>query len=507
MEKLILRSVMYGADKIPEHWFDKIPGGFYKPKDPQAGSRGSNPSRPSTSGSQGSGRASRRRSTGARRDDDHYPDGGRRLRNGDGRKSYDGVDDDYYSGDDRRRRRNHSSTRRRRRRSVDDDRYGYDEDYGRDRGRAQGDDRRDGGRGQYGADQYGSPRPAKPYIPTSAVGGGGAAMAAGGAMPRGPPYPPSYPASPTTQSPPASAAAGGRKGSLATGYVPYAHLYGSSVTNQHAPPSQPFSPPPASSVGSVQPNSSNPTTPPVAPQRYQQNPNAQQQVPTGVAAAAGAGADGLTYAGQGGQAGQSPTTNAPYDERQYHAYDGGYGESAFTGYDENDRPSSPFPARRRPLRRQYSPSHDSYEDRRSRSERRADDKRAKSQGGRGKSRLREHFDLSQKGAGYGLIGAVAGGLAGNEVGKGILPTAIGAAVGAIGANAFQVRERYVPPGVVSSPAYPRPPITVDPCKPLNRQLRDVPPPPRRREAERYAQDHPDEMSGRRYSRRNGYYSD
>jgi len=356
---------------------------------------------------------------------------------------------------------------------VDDVRYGYDEDYGRDRGRGQDDDRRGGGRAQYDPDQYGSPGPTNPYTSMSAGG-----AAAGGATPRGPPYPPSNPASPTVQSRQAPVSASGPKGSLATGYVPYAHIYGSPVTNQHAPPAQPFSPPPVSSVDSVQTNGMNQMVPPVAPQRYQQNPNAQQQVPAGVTADAGAGADAAAYAGQGGQFVQGQVTDPPYDAREYNAYDRGYGESAYNGYDENDHPPSSSPTRHRPSRRENSPSHDSYDDRRSRSERRADDKRAKSHGGRGKSRLREHFDLSQKGAGYGLIGAVAGGLAGNEVGKGILPTAIGAAVGAIGANAFQVRERYVPPGVVASPAYIRPPVTVDPRKPLNRQLRDMPPPPR-----------------------------
>lgn len=33
MEKLILRGVMYGADKIPDKWFEKVPGGFYKEKE------------------------------------------------------------------------------------------------------------------------------------------------------------------------------------------------------------------------------------------------------------------------------------------------------------------------------------------------------------------------------------------------------------------------------------------------------------------------------------------
>ncbi|KAI7338898.1 hypothetical protein KC315_g1544 [Hortaea werneckii] len=76
MEKLILRSIMYGADKIPDSWFDKVPGGFYKAKDStqkkasdkEAGKYGTRPRTSSgSSGANGSGRTSersRRYSTG-----------------------------------------------------------------------------------------------------------------------------------------------------------------------------------------------------------------------------------------------------------------------------------------------------------------------------------------------------------------------------------------------------------------------------------------------------------
>ena len=37
MEKLVLRGIMYGADKIPDSWFEKVPGGYYKgPQDKQS---------------------------------------------------------------------------------------------------------------------------------------------------------------------------------------------------------------------------------------------------------------------------------------------------------------------------------------------------------------------------------------------------------------------------------------------------------------------------------------
>lgn len=55
--------------------------------------------------------------------------------------------------------------------------------------------------------------------------------------------------------------------------------------------------------------------------------------------------------------------------------------------------------------------------------------------------MRDRFDTSERGMGYGTIGAIAGGLVGNELGKGLLPTAAGAVVGALGTNAFQAREK------------------------------------------------------------------
>lgn len=60
-------------------------------------------------------------------------------------------------------------------------------------------------------------------------------------------------------------------------------------------------------------------------------------------------------------------------------------------------------------------------------------------------RIKENFDTSQRGLGYGAVGAIVGGLLGSEVDKGPIPMAIGAALGGLGANAFEARERYVDP--------------------------------------------------------------
>lgn len=60
---------------------------------------------------------------------------------------------------------------------------------------------------------------------------------------------------------------------------------------------------------------------------------------------------------------------------------------------------------------------------------------------RAKSSIRDRFDITERGLGYGAIGATAGGLVGSELGKGILPTLAGAVIGGLGANAFESREK------------------------------------------------------------------
>lgn len=468
MEKLILRSVMYGADKIPDGWFEKVPGGFYKKQEAQNKREANDRDRQKQSNTESNkasrgdrSNRSRRNSTGEElsrgppRDDDfddsgYRSEGHRRRHGGQGRSSYDGGDDEhYYSGEDRRRRRQHGGDRRRRR-GHDDDRRGYEDGYRGPppRDDRHGDPRADGGRQPY-PEQVEHPyvepqRQSNPFSPRGSVvegmtaGAGGAALGAayanGNANPASPTPMSPNPMSPTPRSPQTGGAAGG--------YVPYSHIYGNGSSNQQTD-RQPFSPPPPSSSGSVQPNQFNQVSPPVtAHGNLPQNPFAQQQAFT--AAAAGAGAAYAEHA-----FGYSP------DPRYSARHDSGYGERYDDRYpDENEPPYSEMspPPRRRPSRRDYSPSHDSYEDRDDRRrprERRRDDedmKRAKSQG-RGKSmqRIKENFDTSQRGLGYGAVGAIVGGLLGSEVDKGPIPMAIGAALGGLGANAFEARERYVDP--------------------------------------------------------------
>ncbi|KAF2763820.1 hypothetical protein EJ03DRAFT_356314 [Teratosphaeria nubilosa] len=506
---------MYGAGKIPDTWFDKVPGGFYKSKDGKTVKVTSKDgSGLGTTGSGASGK-NRRRSTGERRRgdsayDDYYDGDGNhksaRRRGGGVRDSYDGgVDDDYYSGDDRRRRRNHSSTRRRK--SVDDDRYGYDDGFGREQryDSVYGDAQQLGARPTYPASQ-GQPY-SNQYSHTAAKAAGGAAAAGMNSL-RSPPFPHTQPNSASLASPPPSSA--GRSG-LANGYVPYSNIYGQPQGQQQSL-SQQFSPPPSEShLGSVQPTPYNQMAPPVAPQQFHQNPNAQ-----GAAAVAGAAMqeqNGYFY-DRGYDRGYNPRYDERYQEPAYEPrHDDRY------RYDDQGRPyDSHSPRRHRSRRRDRSPSYDSYdrEDRKPRPQRREDDtRRIKSAGGtRGKSmqRIKEQidksFDTSQKGLGYGLVGALAGGFAGNGLGKGPIPTAIGAALGGGLANAFEARERYVPPGYQPAPVYPSPPVTVDPRRPLNAQLMGR---GRDRDADRAASSEPrrkDQPGAKRDARPvNGYYSD
>ncbi|KAK4569642.1 hypothetical protein LTR86_003407 [Recurvomyces mirabilis] len=493
---------MYGADKIPDSWFERVPGGFYKTKDGRtvaAGSgsataAGSGNSRPSTSEGKSSGRG-RRHSTGeATRGPppDAEMDSGYRSSGGGGsgggrrhreqrrqeRSSYDGMEDEEgsYTGDDRRRRRNHSSSRRTRRNGEDEDR-GYAE--------SPRDDRQDNRRGnRYGA----APYPERDFGPTARSHhpgmAGAAAMgaAAGAAAAHEAPYSPSETRSPPPFSPQPQHANTDRS-QFSGGYVPYAHIYGS---NDRQAPTQTFSPAPQSTYsGSVQPNETNRVMHPVAPppDRYQQDAYAQDGA---TAAANGAGAD---YSGQSSF--YPPEYDTAHDPRYMNRREG----DRNNGYDGHGNSHSP-PSRRDSHRRyeegeesshdsaSYSPPRNRDKRSRDHDHRRQEDpsQRSKSQGGRqGKSQqlqqnLREHFDPSQRGLGYSAVGALAGGLAGSEFAKGPLGIGLGAVVGALGANAYEARERYVPSSFKSAnDAERRGPgggmMAVDPRLPLGAQSR------------------------------------
>lgn len=367
VEKLILRSILYGADKIPDSWFEKLPGGFYKDAQGHAHKKRS-----------GSGEMKSRRDRmydGRKAEcNDFYPEknrserGRRRDRDrGRSRSSYDGGADDnyYYSGDDRPQR----SKSHRRRRSLDDnDRYGYDDGHGRGRRDEHGrrprygyDGDRNGLSSYHREPDYGRRRSAayldrpptrfepRPFEPGSFATAAAAEVGAGAAEP---PYPRgNYPVPIPTQSYPSQP----RNGGISNGYVPYAHIYG----NLYQQPSPQGGSPAPAFDDFVLPNSRTRASPVVpSPQGCHQNPLAQQ-APT--AADTGAGA---AYTGQAGIISQ--------DARN------------INGYDENDHPHSESPSPTRHSSRQdYSPSFDSFDshgdERRSRGDRQNDKGRSKSE--------------------------------------------------------------------------------------------------------------------------------
>lgn len=422
MEKLVLRGIMYGADKIPDSWFDKVPGGYYKAEKEAEKRQKQQGAAKSTTDLQMPHHSSRRNKSRRRRHSDEYEDrrprydedpyagqrpgyGSDRQRRYERRRSsYDGGDDydpyydDYGRGYDRRGR-------------YDDrynDRYAYNDGYGATGPRGQdygpgnvrfepppmGDHRSSySATGPPGGSQY-----APPVDPaTAAAAGAGAAAAA-------------------HMNNQASRGSSGGTG----GYVPYSNIYGPTATQPQGS-RHPFSPPPDSSTGSVQPNGMNQLAAPFSPpSSTAPGANAYNQPPP-----SGYG-PGPMY--------EDPYNDPYFDDRRPPA---GY------GYDYGDRPHSP------PRRRRQSPPYDddSYASppRRSRSERRRPSDKPPHAKSRGKSlqRLTKNFDTSQRGVGYGGVGALAGGLVGSEIGKGPIPAVIGAALGGIGANAFGARERFV----------------------------------------------------------------
>lgn len=359
---------MYGVDKVPDKWFEKVPGGFYKAQqkaeEKTQGAKGSH-------GEDG-GKKPRRYSHNqddrrrARRDryEDERRSDDKRRQDRRGRSSYDGSHDDDFTKDDRRGAK--ESDGRRRRHSAD--RYGHkdgSDSNSKARNNAYyGDRKHDTGKQSRPTDPYFDERQ-RPVTGESSRGANQfppkraatmmerAAAAETGAQYPQPRQSATMPSSSMKLAPP-PAPDGPRASSIASKYTPYAHIYGQPDSGPHTT----FAPPPTSPSGPAQSSfatqlsSSNNAS----EQGYQQNPFAQQ-APT--AADAGAGAQ---YTGQPIF---SPQPKWPTSVR------------AFTGYENKP----PYPESPRPGRStdRYSPSYASHEKerrdsdvRRTRSERRPD---------------------------------------------------------------------------------------------------------------------------------------
>jgi hypothetical protein len=250
MEKLILRGVMYGADKIPDSWFEKVPGGFYKQKERERQQHDKDEKRHSQS--------NRRDKSRRRRHSDEYEDRRRRYdedadrgdrpgyatdrrrRHERSRSSYDGGDDYDSEVPERDRRRS------RRRTYGDNDRYGYDD----------GHSRPNGARHSYAPEFPPSSghRPSQfpdPYVNSASKRASAAAAAASAGTAAAIAQQTQRHA--TVASPPVVPVAAPIPGSVPISYVPYANIYGAGMADPQGAP-QTFSPPPVVSMSPVQNN-------------------------------------------------------------------------------------------------------------------------------------------------------------------------------------------------------------------------------------------------------------
>ncbi|PPJ51054.1 hypothetical protein CBER1_07539 [Cercospora berteroae] len=310
MEKLILRGVMWGADKVPDEWFEKIPGGYYKAKEKKADVEDELEKQENKSSAKMKKRRSRRYSDDEYEDDrdsrddreNGYRSDGHQSRRSDAKKPVDGADD--FDEINNRPRRKRSRARRR----DDDDKYGKDDGHHRSSRKRGGVEYGDGAvppaeqpppsvtytdpmagaaamGGGFAAAQafqhngaFGSPAPSNVAYgsPLPSNGAYGSPQASSGAYGSPQPFQPQSNIAGSVNSsfghdpnqPPARSTSTLR-GGMSTGYVPYAHIYGGPTHAQGYPP-------PQSDVGSVQPTYMNQVAatkvaPP--PSDYQQNPN------------------------------------------------------------------------------------------------------------------------------------------------------------------------------------------------------------------------------------------
>jgi len=247
----VLRGIMYGADKIPDKWFEKVPGGFYKGQQDKQAKQGEKDDK----------RRDRRERSRRRRHSDEYEERRPRLQDSyDGdrtaraperrrsrrdaqRSSYDGGDN-YDSADEERQRR-----RARRSTIGDADRYGYND----------GSSRRDSTRRSYAPNDrpyessphegMGSSQYPDPYSNHGAKRNSVAAVAASAGTAAAMAHQTQRHVSST---PPVVPAAFPAQTPVAAGYIPYSNIYGINAT-QSPNGRKMFSPPPANSMDEVTP--------------------------------------------------------------------------------------------------------------------------------------------------------------------------------------------------------------------------------------------------------------
>lgn len=246
----MLRGIMYGADKIPDSWFEKVPGGFYKQKESERRQHEKDEKRHSRSRRDRSRRRRHSEVYEDRRprydDEDHDKERSgrttdRRRRHARSQSSYDGGAD--YDSEELERERRHG----RRRDFDDDDRYGYDD----------GSSRRSAAKPAYVPSHY-------PDSNINAANRRDAAAAAAASAGTAAAMAHQYPRQNPVASPPIVPVAAPVPGAVPATYMPYAHIYGSSGAHPQSPP-QMYSPPPLTAFSPVQPSNVVPGASPLVP--------------------------------------------------------------------------------------------------------------------------------------------------------------------------------------------------------------------------------------------------
>lgn len=238
-----MRGIMYGADKIPDSWFEKVPGGFYKEKERKQHEKDEK----RRSQSHKRDRSRRRRHSDEHEDRrrrydedvDREDRAERRRRHERSRSSYDGGAD-YDSEEDERERRH-----ARRRTYGDNDRYGYDDGFSRPNGARHSHAQDFSPTGSHRPSQYPDQNvnsaSKRASVAAAAASAGTAAAFAHQAQRHTP-----------VASPPVVPVAAPVPGSVPVSYIPYANIYGAGAPYPRGAPNS-FSPPPAASNSPVQP--------------------------------------------------------------------------------------------------------------------------------------------------------------------------------------------------------------------------------------------------------------
>lgn len=391
MEKLALRGIMWGADKIPDQWFDKVPGGFFAEKKVDDAAR----------------RDGIRPNSHLRHRDEEYD-----------RRSHANSNRSHSASRHGEHRSHHHGSRHRRYasndiRDSDRDRHNDNRRHSAmPRATAYDDARPKGHQAPY--PQSVSPPRRQPTRPNIAVAGAAAGAGLGAAAAHEVPRDGNY-------TPPLSATSQDQKPQVEDKYIPYGNIYGYGNTAPHARPMTP----PSSFEAEGRDYASDTSAPPppmVGGQPILRDPQ-----------------DYDTY-----------RTANPGSESDYHAYDAPHGHTRSRGpnarrsYDDDDDYYDDYrsPSRRYDSR-DRSPSEASYYDdngrRRSRSDSRGES--SPTPQSQSKGQMKNKFDTSKDGMKHGALGAIAGGLLGNELGGGIAPTAIGLVVGALAGSAYEKREK------------------------------------------------------------------